>query len=205
MIKSRLTEKLGIKYPIIQAGMGPFSKNNLCVAAANAGVLGLLSTSGLFDKQQQPWIYDAFIKTADSTMDDDMVNVMEKLLKRTYRLTKDKGGIFGINVMVSAELMTQATIIVDTAIRIHEANPDMKKNFKVIFTSSSDPVRWKGKIEGGRFYLDACCSFRQRRTALQESRRGCYHGIRARRMVPYIPGTGPLDDSSARRCRSRFG
>jgi enoyl-[acyl-carrier protein] reductase II len=48
MIKSRLCDRLGIKYPIIQAGMGPFSNNNLCVAAANSGILGLLSTSGLF-------------------------------------------------------------------------------------------------------------------------------------------------------------
>lgn len=36
----------GIKYPVIQAGMGPFS-NNLGVAAANAGVPGLFSTSEL--------------------------------------------------------------------------------------------------------------------------------------------------------------
>jgi len=48
MIKSRLCDLLEIKYPIIQAGMGPFSNKNLCVATANAGVLGLLSTSGLF-------------------------------------------------------------------------------------------------------------------------------------------------------------
>jgi NAD(P)H-dependent flavin oxidoreductase YrpB (nitropropane dioxygenase family) len=40
MIKSRLCDRLGIKYPIMQAGMGPFSNNNLCVATANAGVLG---------------------------------------------------------------------------------------------------------------------------------------------------------------------
>jgi NAD(P)H-dependent flavin oxidoreductase YrpB (nitropropane dioxygenase family) len=151
MIKSRLTEKLGIKYPIIQAGMGPFSNNNLCVAAANAGVLGLLSTSGLFDKEQQPWIYNAFIQSAESTMEDDMATVMEKLLKRTYRLVKDKGGIFGINVMVSAELMTQANIIIDTAIKVREANPDMKNNFKVIFTSAGDPVGWKDKIKGAGF------------------------------------------------------
>jgi NAD(P)H-dependent flavin oxidoreductase YrpB (nitropropane dioxygenase family) len=51
MLKTRLTELLGIKHPIIQAGMGPFSNNNLCVAAANAGALGLLSTSGLFDEE----------------------------------------------------------------------------------------------------------------------------------------------------------
>ena len=40
MIKSRLCDLIGIKYPIIQAGMGPFSNNNLCVASANAGRAG---------------------------------------------------------------------------------------------------------------------------------------------------------------------
>lgn len=36
MIKTELCELLGIKYPIIQAGMGPFGTNRLCIAAANA-------------------------------------------------------------------------------------------------------------------------------------------------------------------------
>lgn len=151
MIKSRLCDLIGIKYPIIQAGMGPFSNNNLCVAAANAGCLGLLSTSGLFDKNAQPWIYDAFIKTADSTMDDDMAAVMENLLKRTYRLTKDKGGVFGINVMVSAELADKSKIIIDTAIKVCEENPDVKKHFKVIFTSAGDPVPWRDTIKNAGF------------------------------------------------------
>jgi NAD(P)H-dependent flavin oxidoreductase YrpB (nitropropane dioxygenase family) len=104
MIQTRLTELLGTKHPIIQAGMGPFSNNNLCVAAANAGALGLLSTSGLFNKEAEPWIYQDFTKTAEAAMDDDMGTALEKVLKRTYRLVKDHGGVFGINVMVSAEL-----------------------------------------------------------------------------------------------------
>ena len=104
MIRTRLCDLIGIKYPIIQAGMGPFSNNNLCVAAANSGVLGLLSTSGLFSKDTQPWIYNAFVDSGEAGRDDDMATVLEKVLKRTYRLTKDKGGVFGVNVMVSAEL-----------------------------------------------------------------------------------------------------
>jgi len=151
MIKSRLTEKIGIKYPIIQAGMGPFSNNNLCVASANAGVLGLLSTSGLFNKDDQPWIYNAFVETAEATREDDMATALEKLLKRTYRLVKDKGGIFGINVMVSAELIQYSHIMIDTAIRVREENPDMKKHFKVIFTSAGDPVGWHDKIKRAGF------------------------------------------------------
>ena len=151
MIKSRLCELTGAKYPIIQAGMGPFSNNNLCVASANAGVLGLLSTSGLFNRDDQPWIYNAFVETAEANREDDMATVLEKLLKRTYRLVKDQGGVFGINVMVSAELVKYSHIMIDTAIRVREENPDMKKHFKVIFTSAGDPVGWKDKIKNAGF------------------------------------------------------
>jgi len=151
MIKSRLCDLVGIKYPIIQAGMGPFSNNNLCVAAANAGVLGLLSTSGVFSKDTQPWVYKDFVRTAEANYDDDMATVLEKVLKRTYRLVKDKGGIFGINVMVSAEVLPNSQVMVDTAIRVREENPDMKKHFKVIFTSAGDPLGWKDKIKGAGF------------------------------------------------------
>ena len=151
MIKSRLCDMVGIKYPIIQAGMGPFSNNNLCVAAANAGVLGLLSTSGLFSRETQPWVYNAFVDSGEANRDDDMATVLEKVLKRTYRLTKDKGGVFGINVMVSAELKEQAGVMVETAIRVREENPDIKNHFKVIFTSAGDPVGWKDKIKGAGF------------------------------------------------------
>jgi NAD(P)H-dependent flavin oxidoreductase YrpB (nitropropane dioxygenase family) len=151
MIKTRLTELLGIKYPIIQAGMGPFSNNNLCVAAANAGVLGLLSTSGLFNKEDQPWVYNAFVDSGEANRDDDMAKVLETVLKRTYRLVKEKGGIFGINVMVSAELKQHSAVMIDTAIKVREENPDIKKHFKVIFTSAGDPVGWKEKIKGAGF------------------------------------------------------
>jgi NAD(P)H-dependent flavin oxidoreductase YrpB (nitropropane dioxygenase family) len=151
MLKTRLTELLGIKHPIIQAGMGPFSNNNLCVAAANAGALGLLSTSGLIDKEGQPWIYKAFVDSGEASMDDDMAQVLEKILKRTYRLTKDQGGIFGINVMVSAEILDKAQILIDTAIRVREENPEMKKHFKVLFTSAGDPVPWRDKIKSAGF------------------------------------------------------
>jgi NAD(P)H-dependent flavin oxidoreductase YrpB (nitropropane dioxygenase family) len=96
MLKTKLTELLGIKHPIIQAGMGPFSNNNLCVASADAGVLGILSTSGLFDRTGQPWIYKAFIETSEPSMDDDMATVLEKVLKRTYRLTREHGGVYSI-------------------------------------------------------------------------------------------------------------
>jgi NAD(P)H-dependent flavin oxidoreductase YrpB (nitropropane dioxygenase family) len=151
MIKTKLTELLGIKHPIIQAGMGPFSNNNLCVATANAGVLGLLSTSGIRDKKAQPETYQAFVESGEASMDDDAPTVLEKVLKRTYRLTKDRGGVFGINVMVSTEVADFAKVMIDTAIRVREENPDIKNHFKVIFTSAGDPVPWRDKIKNAGF------------------------------------------------------
>ena len=151
MLRTRLTEMLGIKHPIIQAGMGPFSNNNLCVASANAGVLGLLSTSGLFNRETSPLIYEAFVKSGEASMDDDLPGVLETVLKRTYRLTKDRGGIFGINTLVSAEVFEYAKVVIDTAIKVNAENPDMQEHFKVIFTSAGDPVPWQDKIKGAGF------------------------------------------------------
>lgn len=151
MLETKLTEILGIKHPIIQAGMGPFSNNNLCVAAANAGVLGLLSTSGLFNKELQPLIFESFVKSGEASMDDSLEGILETILKRTYRLTKDKGGIFGINVMVSSEIMDRAELVIGTAIRVCKENPDMKNYFKVLFTSAGDPMPWSDKIKATDF------------------------------------------------------
>jgi NAD(P)H-dependent flavin oxidoreductase YrpB (nitropropane dioxygenase family) len=151
MLNTRLTELLGIRHPIIQAGMGPFSNNNLCVASANAGVLGLLSTAGLFDRQGQPWIYEAFIESGEASMDDDMAAALEKILKRTHRLTRERRGVFGINVMVSAEVMEKSKVLIDAAIRVRDENPEMKESFKVIFTSAGDPAPWSERIKGAGF------------------------------------------------------
>jgi len=151
MIKSRLCDLIGIKYPIIQAGMGPFSNNNLGVASANAGVLGLLSTSGIVSRTDQPWVYKAWVSTSGANEDDDMVTVLEKCLKRTYNLVKDKDGVFGINVMVSAEMREAANAIIDRAIKVREENPGIKKHFKVIFTSAGDPLGLGEKIKGAGF------------------------------------------------------
>jgi NAD(P)H-dependent flavin oxidoreductase YrpB (nitropropane dioxygenase family) len=151
MIKSRLCDLIGIKYPIMQAGMGPFSNNNLCVAAANAGVLGLLSTSGLFNKHDQPWVYNAFCDTGEANRDDDMATVLETVLKRTHRLVKDKGGIYGPNVMVSAELKEYSKIMIETAIKVREENPEMKNTLKVMYTSAGDPMGWEDMIKKAGF------------------------------------------------------
>jgi len=153
MIKTDMCKMLGIKHPIIQAGMGPFSNNKLSIAAANAGVLGLLSTSGLGNtiKEAQKKIYDHFIETAGADPGDDRETILRKALEQTLKGTEATGGIFGINVMVSAELKDDAELNINTAIKATEENPEFKKRFKVIFTSAGDPLPWGDKIKGAGF------------------------------------------------------
>ena len=143
--------KLGSITRLYRRGWAPSATTTSVWPQQTLGVLGLLSTGGLFSKQDQPWIYKAFVESGEADYDDDMATVLEKVLKRTYRLTKDKGGIFGINVMVSAELKHHSEVMINTAIRVREENPDMKNHFKVIFTSAGDPVGWKDKIMGAGF------------------------------------------------------
>jgi NAD(P)H-dependent flavin oxidoreductase YrpB (nitropropane dioxygenase family) len=151
MLKTKFTELLGTKHPIIQAGMGPFSNNNLCVAASNAGALGLLSSSGLFQKEVNPLVYNSFVETSEASPNDDLAGILTSVLKRTYRLVKDKGGVFGVNVLCSAEVLFRAELVITTAAKVVQENPDMKNYFKVIFTSAGDPVPWRDKIKNAGF------------------------------------------------------
>jgi NAD(P)H-dependent flavin oxidoreductase YrpB (nitropropane dioxygenase family) len=151
MLNTELCKLLGTRYPIIQAGMGPFSNNKLCIAAANAGVLGLLSTSGIRAKETQPAIFRHFAETGGASPDDDQETIFRKIFKQTFENTKASGGIFGMNVMVSAELRETADMIIGTAIKAREENPEMKQRFKVLFTSAGDPMPWGEKIKSAGF------------------------------------------------------
>jgi NAD(P)H-dependent flavin oxidoreductase YrpB (nitropropane dioxygenase family) len=151
MLNTALCKLLGTKYPIIQAGMGPFSNNQLCIATANSGVLGLLSTSGIMTKKDQPKIFKHFAETGGASPDDTPEVIFRKIFQQTYENTKDTGGVFGINVMVSAPLVETATMIIDTAIEMRKENPEMKNHFKVIFTSAGDPLPWGEKIKSAGF------------------------------------------------------
>jgi NAD(P)H-dependent flavin oxidoreductase YrpB (nitropropane dioxygenase family) len=151
MLKTALCKMLGTRYPIIQAGMGPFSNNKLCIATANAGILGLLSTSGITTKKDQPKIFKHFAETGGASPDDAPEVIFEKIFMQTFENTKDTGGVFGVNVMVSAPMVDIAKMIIDTAVKVRKEHPEMRKHFKVIFTSAGDPMPWGEKIKGAGF------------------------------------------------------
>jgi enoyl-[acyl-carrier protein] reductase II len=146
MIKTELCDLLKIKYPIIQAGMGPFGTNKLCIAAANAGVLGLISSSGITTRENQPGIYKYFVETGGASLEDDPKTALKKIFRQTLDGTREKQGIFGVNVMVSAELKDWAELIIDTMIEVREQDPEMKERFRVLVTSAGDPLPWTQKV-----------------------------------------------------------
>lgn len=147
MINSRLCDLVGIKYPIIQAGMGPFPNNTLCIASANAGVLGLISTSGITTKETQPEIYKYFCQTGGADSESDQETILRTIFKQTLDKTRESQGIFGVNVMVSAEMTEAAQLIVKTMMKVREEDPEMKKRFKVLVTSAGDPVPWAAAVK----------------------------------------------------------
>lgn len=142
MIKTRLTELLGIKYPIVQAGMGPYPVTSLAIASANAGCLGLCSTYGVQSKETEPVTYRRFCEEAHADITDDPKTIIKKMFIRVFEETKESGGIFGANVMVSTEVLPNAKMVMDAIAELRAADPEMRKRFKVLVTSAGDPMPW---------------------------------------------------------------
>lgn len=153
MIKTKMCEVLGVKHPIIQAGMGPFSNNKLSIAAANAGALGLMSTSGLHEstKKDQYKIYEHWAQTAGADPKADKKEILMAAFQQASEATKETGGIFGINVMVSGPMIEHAELCVQTAIEAREKDPSLKDRFKVVFTSAGDPLPWGKALKDAGF------------------------------------------------------
>ncbi len=147
MLKSRLCDLVGIKHPIIQAGMGPFGTNKLCIASTNAGALGLISSSGLASKVFQPEIYDGFCRSGGADPEADQETIMRAIFQQTLDQTRESQGIFGINVMVSAEMRELAEVIISAMIKVREEDPEMKKRFRVLVTSAGDPLPWAETVK----------------------------------------------------------
>jgi enoyl-[acyl-carrier protein] reductase II len=147
MIKSRLCDLVGIKYPIIQAGMGPFGTNQLCVASANAGVLGLISSSGISSKDKYRAIYDYFCRTGGADPEAEQETIMRTIFQNTLKQTRESQGIFGVNVMVSAEMLDTARLVIGTMMKVREEDPEMKKRFRVLVTSAGDPLPWTDAVK----------------------------------------------------------
>ena len=148
MITTKLCELLGIKHPIIQAGMGPFGTNRLCIVVANAGGLGLISSSALETEGFSTEGYTQFRKTFEPGMEGETASeTLKNIFRHTLKQTEQSKGIFGLNVLVSAEILEGAGKMIQATIEVREEGPEMKERLKVVVTSAGNPTRWSNLIK----------------------------------------------------------
>lgn len=125
MIKTRITEMLGIKYPIIQAPMGPYYTTELAVAVSEAGGLGVISHTNL--------------RGANS------IKVMKDNLEYVVEHT-DKP--FGFNIR-TARMQPDAMPLVRSIAKWIEKNPKLRDQCVYGLTSAGTPRKaseiWKKK------------------------------------------------------------
>jgi NAD(P)H-dependent flavin oxidoreductase YrpB (nitropropane dioxygenase family) len=120
LIHTKFQEIFGTKYPIIQAGMGPYSTNNLCIAAAKAGALGLISTVGMAAGiAVPPEAENIFGKGKPK-------QILKSVIEHVYNSLKDvPHARFGVNIPVSEEFSFAAKRFVQGVIEILTNKPEI--------------------------------------------------------------------------------
>ena len=150
-LHTELCDMLGTKYPIIQAGMGPFSTNRLAAVAANAGVLGIISTSGFGYLRGDPTKMTAGVSQVAKTLTDGKGGTWQEQMKRAFHRVKEESretkGIFGINSMVSSEVKEFAGEVIRATLEVREEDTEMRERLRVIITSAGDPLPWTDVIK----------------------------------------------------------
>lgn len=112
MIKTKITEMFGIKYPILSAPMGPFYTTDLTIAVSEAGGLGTLSHVTLLGKNS--------IKD----MKEQINNVVEGTDKP-----------FGVNIR-TARLQTDHKILLRKIAEWRKKNPKLREQLIYGLTSA---------------------------------------------------------------------
>ena len=145
MIKTRLCEEVGIEYPIIRAGMGPWKMEKLAIASANAGILGIISTSGVVIEAAGVGLLGEPVDSGGGKKTP--YELTRPLIERVKEATREANGIFGINCMVSAEMVQGAAEIIKAALDAREEDADVKERLRVIITSAGDRLPWTEVIK----------------------------------------------------------
>jgi NAD(P)H-dependent flavin oxidoreductase YrpB (nitropropane dioxygenase family) len=115
LIKTRITEKFWIKYPIISAPMGPFYTTDLTIAVSEAGGLGVLSHATLLGRNSIT----------------DFKEQIDKVIEHT-----DKP--FGFNIRV-ARLQTDHRILLRKIAQWRKKNPKIREQMIYGLTSAGGP------------------------------------------------------------------
>ncbi|MBA7515058.1 NADH:quinone reductase [subsurface metagenome] len=141
MIQTKFQEIIGTKYPIIQAGMGPYATTKLCITVAKEGGLGLISTIGMAGPDVN------FIPEKDRKLDFGVGGTPKNVLKQTIRYVYEKlkdypEAKFGVNIPIAKEFTMVSRQFMKAVIEIFEETPEVKNQLNVMVTSAGDPLPW---------------------------------------------------------------
>lgn len=144
-IKNRITETLGVDYPIIQAPMGWIARSQLASAVSNAGGLGIIETSsGELDV-----LREEIRKMADLTDKPFGVNIAQAFVRDPdiVQFVIDQGVKF---VTTSAgNPMKYTALLKDAGLTVYHVVPTLKGAMKAIEAGVDGLVVEGG--EGGGF------------------------------------------------------
>jgi NAD(P)H-dependent flavin oxidoreductase YrpB (nitropropane dioxygenase family) len=139
MIRTKFHDIFQAKFPIIQAGMGPYDTTRLAGAVAKAGGIGIISTVGMGSFEMPDmgqFRYSAIFGEA----------APEELLTRSINhvltaVEEVPWARFGVNIPVSEEFIPTATRLIRSAISRVKSDPAARGKMKVIVSKR------------GRFYF----------------------------------------------------
>jgi enoyl-[acyl-carrier protein] reductase II len=130
MIKTSICDLFGIKYPILQAPMGPFVTTKLAVAVSEAGGLGTISHAGILEEK------------------DTAIDSVSKMKNDIQVLKKGTKANFALNIRVAKlQLMLDAYKLADMVVDQVKSDPEVKKRLKAVITSAGDPTLFTKKFK----------------------------------------------------------
>jgi enoyl-[acyl-carrier protein] reductase II len=139
MIYTKFQKLIGTKYPIIQAGMGPYSTTDLCIAVAKEGGLGLISTIGM-----GTGLSLATPEAAEKIFGKGRPKeIVKNVIQNVYDKLEDyPDAKFGVNVPVAADFDYVAKRLIQGIIEILNEKSEINKKLVVLVTSAGDPLPW---------------------------------------------------------------
>ena len=144
-IQNRLTELLGVDYPIIQAPMGYIARAQLASAVSNSGALGIIETSsGQLDQ-----VRDEIVKMRDLTDKPFGVNIAQMLVRDPgiVDFVHDQGVRFVTTSAGNPEVYTPA--LHEAGITVFHVVPNLHTALKAVAAGVDGIVAEGG--EGGGF------------------------------------------------------
>jgi len=124
---------LGMKYPIIQAAMGPYDTKNLAIAVTNAGGFGMVS---------HPEPNEDAIKAVLSggNPQEAFESVKEKLRSTLEEVKSKADGHFGLNLRVAPE-QPEVPELIDIVCEMRNSDTELKEKLIMLLTSAGDPTQ----------------------------------------------------------------